>query len=165
MPDDPTPDAPGDTPDQPDPTPPAATDTPEPDTGTDPEVAKWKALARKHEQQAKANAEAAKRLKEIEDAEKSESQKLAEALEEAKQDAATKGTELARLRAAIKHGLSEDDLDLLGDGTPDEIEARAARLAQRLGGTDSGKRPVKSLGTKTDPPVDADTWLRDLARG
>jgi len=48
------------------------------------ELDKWKACARKQENRAKENAEAAKRLAEIEDAEKTESQKLAEQLEQLK---------------------------------------------------------------------------------
>lgn len=43
------------------------------------EVAKWKALARKHEGNAKTNAAAAKKLSEIEDANKTEAERLAAA--------------------------------------------------------------------------------------
>jgi hypothetical protein len=124
-------------------------------TETDDDAAKWKALARKHEQQAKANAEAARRLKEIEDAQKSETEKLTEALDAARSDATTTKTELARLKAAVKHGLSEDDLDLLGTGTPEEIEERAKRLSDRLAGT-----PVvpasRNLGGGPDPVEETD---------
>lgn len=98
------------------------------------EVEKWKALARKNEARAKENAEKALRLDEIEEANKSEQQKLAEAAEQSKREAAETAVELAKLRAAVKHGLNDDDLELLGTGTPEEIEARAERLAARLKG-------------------------------
>lgn len=109
----------------------------EPETDPAEELAKWKALARKNEEQAKKNSEAARKLQELEDAQKSEQQKLAEALDAAKAEGSSARSEAARLRAAIKHGLTEDDLDLLGDGTPDEIEARAERLAARISSSSS----------------------------
>lgn len=111
--------------------------TEQPDTGApaaDPaaEVEKWRALARKHEARAKENASAAARLAEIEEASKSDAQKAAEARAAAEQDAAEARAELARTRALLKYGLSEEDADLLGSGTPEEIDARAGRLAERL---------------------------------
>lgn len=96
------------------------------------EAAKWKALARQHEARAKANADKAQRLDEIEEANKSEQQKLADVAAAAEQRAADTAAELARMKAAVKHGLTEDDLDLLGTGSPEEIEQRAERLAARL---------------------------------
>lgn len=106
------------------------------------------------------------KVKEFEDRDKSETDKLKDDLAAAQDDATTGKAEVARLKAAIKHGLSEDDLDLLGTGTPDEIEARAERLAKRLADSApaNGKRPVTSLGKPTEGSVDPDTWLRDLAR-
>jgi hypothetical protein len=66
------------------PEPPAADPAPEPDTGTESaETAKWKALARKHEATAKANSDAAKRLKVIEDQAKSEADKATDRATEA----------------------------------------------------------------------------------
>lgn len=50
----------------------------------------------------------------------------------------------------MKYGLTEDDLDLLGTGTAEEIDARAKRLADRLGAADKGRRtPTDTLG-RTD---------------
>jgi hypothetical protein len=93
------------------------------------EAEKWKSFARKHEDAAKANAEKAKRLDEFEESQKTEQQKFADAAAKAAETAA----ELARVKAAVKHGLSEEDLDLLGThGTPEEIDARAERLAARI---------------------------------
>lgn len=131
--------------------------TPEPVQETTPdlssELEKWKALARKNEQRAKENAEAAQRLTEIEEAQKTEQQKLADAAEQARREAAETAAELAKLRAAVKHGLSDDDLDLLGTGTAEEIEARAERLAARLKGTPSPTAPSSDAQGKQGEPV------------
>lgn len=96
------------------------------------EVEKWKQLSRKNEDRAKTNSAAAARLKEIEDANKSEVERITDELAESRLAAAETAAEAARLRAAVKHGLSEDDLALIGTGTPEEIEDRAAKLAARL---------------------------------
>lgn len=104
------------------------------------EAEKWKAFARKHEDAAKANADKAKRFDEFEESQKTELQKAADAAAKAKADADATRAELARMQAAVKHGLSEDDLDLLGThGTPEEIEARAERLAIRLKAAEANK--------------------------
>lgn len=118
----------------------AATDT-STDTATDTgdakdwaaEAAKWKALSRKHEDSAKANADKAKRLDELEAANATEIEKAQKVAEQAKADAAAARAELAIAQAAVKHGLSSDDLELLGShGTAEEIDARAEKLAARL---------------------------------
>lgn len=96
------------------------------------EAAKWKAMARKHEKDAKTNADKASKFDQVEAKNKTESEKLAEAKAKAEQDATDARAEAARLTAAIKHGLTEDDLELLGTGTPDEITERAAKLAKRI---------------------------------
>lgn len=84
-------------------------------------------------------AQANGRVREFEDATKTEHEKLTEALELTRTDSAEAKAEAARLRAAIKHGLTEEDLELLGSGTPEEIEQRAERLAARLRGATEDK--------------------------
>ena len=98
-------------------------------------------------------ADARRRLKEFEDADKSELDKVAEDRDTERTRADRAESEAARLRAAIKHGLTSDDLDLLGEGTPEEIEARAERLAKRLGDQGSSRRPAPdpSQGRRGDP--------------
>ena len=104
------------------------------------EAEKWKAFARKHEDSAKANADKAKRFDEFEESQKTEQQKLTDAATAAKEEAATTKAELARVKAAVKHGLTEDDLDLLGThGTAEEIDARAEKLAARIKAADAAK--------------------------
>jgi hypothetical protein len=104
------------------------------------EAEKWKSLSRKHEDSAKANADKAKRFEEFEESQKTEQQKLADDRDKAKAEAASTAAELARVKAAVKHGLTEDDLELLGThGTAEEIDARAEKLAARIKAADAGK--------------------------
>lgn len=42
----------------------------------------------------------------------------------------------------MKFGLSDEDLDLLGDGTDEEVEARAQRLAELAGDKSGPRRPT-----------------------
>lgn len=85
------------------------------------EAAKWKALARRHEDAAKANAAAAKRLTEIEEAAKSDLQKATERAEAAEREAATLRT--AHLRASIAAETAVPVDLITGD---DEAAMRAA---------------------------------------
>lgn len=107
---------------EPKPTPPAREET------------DWKAEARKWESRAKENSEAAKRLAEIEDANKSEMQRASEARDAA--EARAKAAESAVLRrdVALEHGLSKDDAALLeGVNSEEAMRALAARLAVKQG--------------------------------
>jgi hypothetical protein len=105
----------------------------EPDKDWKAEAEKWKSLARKHEDNAKSVLSKAKQFDEYAESQKTEQQKLADAAALAKADADAAKAELAIERAARRHGLKDEDLDLLGThGTPEEIEQRAARLAARL---------------------------------
>lgn len=117
---------------------PTATD-PEPATGTDwkAEAEKWKALSRKNEDQAKANAAAAKRLADIEAAQQTEQEKLTAAKEAAEKTAAqaTARAVTAEVRALADGFADRDDAVLmLGDlsrfANPDgEIDTAAIKSA------------------------------------
>lgn len=112
------------------------------------------------------------RLKEIEDAEKSELQKAQEAAEAAQRELAATKTEAARLRIAAKHGIGEDHLDFLTGSDEEELEAKAVKLAtliktptneepQRKGAwapfdPDEGKSP----SSKTEPAAPGMGTLR-----
>ena len=118
------------------------------ETSTNPdELAKWKAMARKHEAQAKANAAAAKRLAEIEDANKTETQKLTEAKAAADKAAASAQGELARLRVAMRKGLTEAQAKRLVGETEEELEADAEELLASFG----QKKDAGDAGTPTRP--------------
>lgn len=96
----------------------------EPVDGTD-----WKAQARKWEAQAKANKSAAERLQQIEDSQKSEAERLNDAIKKAQTDAAAAASEAARLRVAVKCGLDEAALNLLGDGDEDTLLERGRQIS------------------------------------
>jgi hypothetical protein len=104
------------------------------------------------------------KVKEFEDRDKSDAEKAADQLREAQEARDKALSDLARARAAVKHGLTEDDLELLGDGTPEEIEARAERLAARLADGKTTRKPDPSLGRTEETRPDPDAWLRAAAR-
>lgn len=91
-----------------------------------------------------ANKEAEKlrlKVKEYEDRDKTEAERAADAVAQITAERDEAVTSLARLQAALDHGLSTDDLDLLGSGTPEEIQARAKRLASRLAQSGAPRKP------------------------
>ncbi|HET8581764.1 MAG TPA: hypothetical protein VFL65_00820 [Jatrophihabitans sp.] len=103
------------------------------------------------------------KIAEAERAKLTEKERLQLERDEAKKGAAESAAETARLRAAIKYKLDEADLEWLGTGTPDEIDERAKRLAERLagkpadqGGKPGGGKPRESLRGGGDPTVEPD---------
>jgi hypothetical protein len=134
------------------------------------EVTKWKALSRKHEAQAKANAAAAKRLAELEDAQKSEAERAADKVAQAEKTAHSATSELARLRVAMRKGLTEAQAKRLVGETEEELEADADELLASFGhkdaGGDAGKptRPKERLRSGAAPDEEPDeTDPRKLA--
>ena len=116
---------------------PEAASAPTP-TEQPPEV-DWKAEARKWESRAKDNFAQINELKpkaeqftKLEEASKSEAQRLAEAAEAAKRDTESARSEAIRYKAAATHGISAEHFDLLGSGTEEEITARAEKIATLL---------------------------------
>lgn len=139
-------------------------------TGDD--LATWKAEARKWEAQAKANANAAKKLQEIEDAAKTVEQKQAEMV-------ASLEKELAELRAreqrrqwvseiAAETGVPVDALEVLQGTTQAEIKANAEKITSLIKPQpvapvvrEAGKTPNKSGATTADMFAEA---LADLIK-
>ncbi|MDR2703182.1 MAG: hypothetical protein LBB58_02415 [Cellulomonadaceae bacterium] len=102
------------------------------------EAAKYRTEAKANGEAAKVNAEAAKRLAELEDAGKTETQRLTDQLAKANAELAALVAErdaakAAELRAAIalEHGLSPEDAELLV-GDEKAQRALAARLTQSV---------------------------------
>lgn len=89
------------------------------------EAEKWKALSRKNEERARANADKAARFDEIEERDKTDLQKAVEAKEVAERRAADLEVAALRARVAAAKGV---DIDLLTGSTQEEVEASAARL-------------------------------------
>ncbi|MDR1266591.1 MAG: hypothetical protein LBK42_13800 [Propionibacteriaceae bacterium] len=73
---------------------------------------------------------------------------------------------LARVEAAAKHGLAAGDIDFIGGTTADEIEASAAKLAQRLqtAGQPRRPRPDPAQGRERDASAGTGGELRDFTR-
>jgi hypothetical protein len=94
------------------------------------ELDKWRKEARKWEGRAKTNSEAATKLQEIENANKTELQKAQDAQREAEERAATAVATHARVMAAAAHNLPVELIDHLGAGTDQEINERAELFAK-----------------------------------
>lgn len=147
------------------------------------EATKWKALARQHENKhlgalgfkSKDEIEqlrtSAQKYQEVEDAQKSETQKANERAQTFEQQLADERSQNARLLAAATHGIPPELIELLGGGTADEINARAEVLAERLKPATPAptpQRPVESLTPGASPAssagdADPDKWIRQLA--
>jgi hypothetical protein len=120
----------------------------------------------------KANKEAEEyrlRVREFEEAQKSEEQKLTERLSELETTARTSTSEAARLRVALRKGLPETLVDRLRGDTPEEIEADADQLLELVAADQRpsvSRRPQEQLrpgasGT-TDEPVDTSSLAERL---
>lgn len=154
------------------------------------EATKWKALARQHEKknlgalgfkskdEVTQLRQAAEAYQQQQDAQKSEIQRATERTQTVEQQLADLRSTNARLMAAASHGIPPDLIDLLGSGTDEEIDGRAAVLAERLRATAPApvpaltpaaqQRPVESLTPGAAPASsgpaanDADAWIRSL---
>lgn len=105
------------------------------------EVDKWKALARKHETNAKANADAAKRLAEMEEADKTEAQKAADKAAEAEKRAQEAETRALRLEVAVSKGLTPSQAKRLVGATKEELEADADDFLESIKPADDKGKP------------------------
>ncbi|MDU0968007.1 MAG: hypothetical protein E7A62_02785 [Actinomycetaceae bacterium] len=97
------------------------------DEGEKHDVEYWKRMSRRNEDRMKANAEKARAFDDLKAEHDAQTSKLAD-LESSAGEATTRAV---RAEMALKYGLGYDDLDLLGDGDADQIEARATRKIKR----------------------------------
>jgi hypothetical protein len=130
-------------------------------------VKSLRAEAAKYRTEAKANAEAAARLREIEDAQKSEAQRAQEALAEAQREAETARLEALRLRVGVSAGLPPEAISRLQGSTEDEIAADAAKLAELLkpaappvAGKPSPTLQSGAVPPEAQTPTDLNEWMR-----
>jgi Domain of unknown function (DUF4355) len=93
------------------------------------EAKKWKDFARKHEAKVKELSPAARKLAEIEDANKSEVQRATDRAAEAERRAAEAEGRYHRTLAAAQYGLPPELIDLVGGTSEDEITASAEQIA------------------------------------
>lgn len=151
------------------------TPTPAPPAQAAPEAPKvdetdWKAEARKWEDRAKANKEAADRLASIEEASKSEAQKAADRAAAAEKKAVEAEAKVARRDVAIEHKLSKEDAALL-DTITDEaaMRALAARLSTAQADADAERKRTGGIAPKeggsADTKTKADSDEREFVRG
>lgn len=104
-------------------------------------------------------------LKSLKDAEKTELQRATDDLQSEKTRADGLETELARLRVAVKHGISDTDIGLLGSD-PKEFEANAKRIAELAGSQKKSGNHVPREGQPTSAaPSDERAFVRELFSG
>lgn len=104
--------------------------------------------ARKAAEKRAADAEA--KIAEAEKAKLTEQERATVERDEARKEAAEAKAELARVRVGAKYGLSPEDVaDLSTAGTPEDFDARAKRLSERLKGT--GATPGSTGGLPPSP--------------
>lgn len=137
----------------------------------------WKKRSRENEKRAKDNADAAKRLQDMENAQKTEEQKRLDAEAKQKQEAETLRLENLRLRAAGTHNVSGEDedgvayADLISGTDEDSVKQSAEAigrlvaaakerdsLKERLEALEKGRpatgRPQGNLRSGATPPGD-----------
>ena len=128
-------------------------------------VQKLRQEAAKYRTEAKANADAAKRLAEIEESTKSEAQRAAERLAEAERKATEAESRALRREVALAHKLTPEDAALL-DTITDEDAMR--KLAERLAGEADRNRKgalgpyVPQEGNVPNVPLNGDPLLDAL---
>lgn len=116
----------------------------------------WKAEARKWESRAKANSEAAQRLAEIEDAAKTNEERLQEQVQEL--SARNAALELGQLRATVatEKGLDGGAARFLAGETREELEESADALAALVGNQGPRSPEVQMAGIPPTSTPDAD---------
>lgn len=128
------------------------------------EANKWKSLARQNEKVAKSNAEAAKRLAELEEADKSETEKLASERDQHRTRADSAELSLARLEVALDKGLTRAQAKRLVGSTREELEADADELLSDLGGV-TRKPGSFDAGAKTKTANGGDSsWFANAIK-
>lgn len=114
-------------------------------------VANLRKEAAKYRTEAKANADAAKRLAEIEEANKSEVQRAADRLKAAETEAAEARRDALRYRIASKFKIDDEDAELFLTGSDEEsltkqAERLTAREAARKADADAAEAERKKRG-------------------
>lgn len=124
------------------------------------ETENWKARARQWEQRAKANADAAAKLAELEDREKTDQQRLADRIKAADEAKAEANRLLLRAKVATAKGLTPELVDRLRGDTEEEMEADADALLALTKPRADLKQGDRGGETKRN---DVDAWIRRQA--
>ena len=150
----------------------STTTKPTDETSEKPEI-DWKSHARDWEKKAKANADAATKLEALEESQKSETQKLADAKIAAETDATNARAEALRWRIAAKNGISDEDAELFLSGTDEatltkQAERLSERVAQNKGGGNVVPREGNTLpaaNTNGDPAAEFAKFMSQPTNG
>lgn len=125
----------------------------------------WKTKAREQEKRAKENAAAAKRLAELEDAQKSEAEKAADRIAKAESEASSvpqKVAEALRTHLVALHNIDADDAELFLTATEPELLLK--QVARLVGQSD--KRQKKNVVPRegTNQTTNTGSEMRDFTR-
>lgn len=115
----------------------------------------WKQKAREQEARAKSNAEAATKLQQFEDRDKTEAQKLTERAEAAEKRAAEIEGRATRLEVAAEKGLTPAQAQRLVGETREQLEVDADALLEMFKpvATEDVVVPSLDLGTRSGAPM------------
>jgi len=125
----------------------------------------WKQKAREQEKRAKENADAAKRLAEIEESQKSEADKSADRLSKAEATATEATARADRAEVALAKGLTLSQAKRLVGNTREELEADADELLKDIGAQSAqGNRSPREGQTSKPKAGDEDrrAFVRQL---
>lgn len=129
------------------------------------DAAYWRTQSRRWEERAKRNADAARRWDAYQQSHRTEEKKRADELAALTKDRDTARSDARRARAAVRHGLTEDQLALIDtSGTDEDFEARAAALAEMLSARPARRRDP-NLGREQTPAHADRDWLRRSLAG
>ena len=126
----------------------------------------WTQKAREQEKRAKDNATAAQRLAEIEDAQKSESEKVAERLAKADAEVATVPNKVAdalREHLVALHEIDKDDAELFLTATEPELLLK--QVTRLVGQSDKRKKTNVVPREGQTSSSSGDDEVREFARG
>ena len=119
----------------------------------------------KYRTEAKANAEAAQRLAQLEESQKTEAQIQAERIAELEKQIEGATVQAVRARMAAKYQIAPEDADLFLTGSDEEtVEAQAKRWAERVSESKNNPPPVPKEGAVTNAAGSEDQreFLRQL---
>ncbi|MCA1008993.1 hypothetical protein LCL87_25055 [Rhodococcus hoagii] len=112
----------------------------------------WKAMARKHERDAKANRAAAVELEKLKQAQMTDAEKQAAAVKATEERAAAAEAKAAVLEAALEHGITDKkDLELLAGLPADKVAPFAKRIAAQKAPAGRSGNPVDGEKPKPKP--------------
>jgi len=130
-------------------------------------VDKLRKESAKYRTEARANAEAARRLSEIEQSQKSDQQKADDRIKDLEAKFAAAEARALRAEIANAHGISAEDRDLFLTGTDEEtLTAQAKRLSERESSRKKqGNRVPQEGRNPSAPPSEERAAVRSLFGG